>query len=337
MKQSAKGQIKKILEEYGGKTADKTINLLQNDPTLKELKPELEFISKNWRDPLRPAMMRLACETVEEKSQSTEEVAIAMSLMNLSFYLWDDIVDKTQSRLFNPTFFGKFGEGPALIMGGVMSAKAFTIFNQAKLDPAKSVKIADLFWNMWAKMANSEAHNLRTRKNQYFAKDKMQKIKAEAEANLGNCLKMGAIIGNGSENEVKNLGKYGFYLGIVLELQHDFQVSINLTLELADKVRMGALPYTLLRSRENSIDLQEKLRNIAGKKTISAGEIETIVSGVVAARMVDNIGEMIEELSKKAVKELRVIEKKSAAEALLSFAEIQPQFFKESMQQLRIC
>jgi geranylgeranyl pyrophosphate synthase len=335
-KQNAKEQIKRILEEYGGKIADKTINLLQNDLTLKELKPELEFISKNWRDPLRPAMIRLACETVgEEQSQNTEEVAIAMSLMNLSFYLWDDIVDRTPSRLFNPTFFGKFGEGPALITGGVVSAKAFTIFNQAKLDPTKSVKIADLFWNMWAKMANSEARNLRTRKNQYSSRDKLQKIKNEAEANLGNCLKMGAIIGNGLEDEVRSLGKYGFYLGIILELQHDFQVSSNLTLELADKVRMGALPYTLLCSKENSIELRENLRDIAKKKTIGKGEIETIVSAVLTTEMVDKIEEMIEKLSKKAVEELTVIEKKSAAEALRSFAEIQPQYFKESLQQLK--
>src|SRR3972149_5421187 len=99
-KQTAKEQIQKILEDNGGKTANKTTNILLHDPTLKELKPELEFTSKNWRDPLRPAMIKLACEAVGGKPQDTEEVAMAMSLMNLSFYLWDDIIDKASSRLF---------------------------------------------------------------------------------------------------------------------------------------------------------------------------------------------------------------------------------------------
>ena len=131
-------------------------------------------------------------------------------------------------------------------------------------------------------MAKTEAVNLRTRKNQYSAKDKLLKIRAEAEADLGNCLKMGAVIGNGSEKEVKSLGKYGLYIGIILELQHDFQVSVNLTLELADKVRIGALPYTLLRAREDSQELQKNLKDIACKKTIGPKEIEKIVQGVLA-------------------------------------------------------
>jgi geranylgeranyl pyrophosphate synthase len=333
-KQTAKEQIQKILEDNGGKTANKATNILLHDPALKELKPELEFISKNWRDPLRPAMIKLACEAVEGKPQETEEVAMAMSLMNLTFYLWDDMVDKAPSRLFNPTLFGRFGEGPALIMGGLASAKAFTILNQAKLDEAKRRTIATLFWNMWAKMAKTEAVNLRTRENQYSAKDKLLKIRAEAEADLENCLKMGAVIGNGSENAVKSLGKYGLYVGIILELQHDFQVSVNLTLELADKVRMGALPYTLLCAKEDSQDLQKNIKDIAYKKNIGPQEIEKIVQGILAAKMVDTIEKTIEKLTKKAVEELIVTKKKNATKALRSFAEVQPQFFKESLQQL---
>jgi geranylgeranyl pyrophosphate synthase len=330
-KQTAKEQIQKILEDNGGKTADKTTNILLHDPTLKELKPELEFISKNWRDPLRPAMIKLACEAVEGKPQDTEEVAIAMSLMNLSFYLWDDIVDKAPCRLFNPTLFGRFGEGPALIMGGLASAKAFTILNKANLDKAKRRTIAALFWNMWAKMAKTEAVNLRTRKNQYSAKDKLLKIRAEAKADLENCLKMGAVIGNGSKNEIKSLGKYGLYVGIILELQHDFQVSVNLTLELADKVRIGALPYTLLCAKEKSIELQETLKDVALRKTIGPGEIEKIVQGVLAAKMLDRIEVTIEKLSKKAVEELMVTKKKNATKALRFFVEAQLQLFKETI------
>ena len=332
--QTAKEQIRKILEDYGGKTADKTTNLLLHDPTLKELKLELEFISKNWRDPLRPAMIKLACEAVEGKQQSTEKVAIAMSLMNLSFYLWDDMVDKATHRLFNPTFFGRFGEGPALIMGGIASAKAFTILNKANLDKANRQKIATLFWNMWAKMSTTEAVNLRTRGSEYSAKDKLLKISVEAEADLGNCLKMGTVIGNGSENEINSLGKYGLYLGIILELQHDFQVSVNLTLELADKVKMGTIPYTLLLAKESSIELQETLKEIECKKTVGTKEIEKIVQGFLDANMLNKIEDTIEELSKKAIEELTFINKKGAAKALRSFAEVQTRFFKESLQQL---
>jgi geranylgeranyl pyrophosphate synthase len=187
---------------------------------------------------------------------------------------------------------------------------------------------------MWPKMAKTEAANLRTREKQYYAKNKLMKIRAEAAADLENCLKMGVVLGNGSENEIKSLGKYGLYLGMILELQHDFQVSVNLTLELAGKVRIGALPYALLYAKENSMELQETLKDVVGKKTIGPREIEKIVHGILAAKMVENIEKTIEKLAKKAVKELTVTKKKSAAKALRSFAEVQPRFFKESLQQL---
>jgi geranylgeranyl diphosphate synthase, type II len=233
--------------------------------------------------------------------------------------------------LFNSTLYGKFGEGRALIIGGLASAKAFTILNKAKLDNAKRETIDALFWNMWAKMAKTEIVNLKTRENKYSSKDKLLKIRAEAAADLENCLKMGAVIGNGSEDEVKSLGKYGLYLGIIMELQHDFQVSVNLTLELADKVRMGAPPYTLLCAKENCIEIQETFKEILSKKTIGPREIEKIVRGVLAAKMMENTEETIEKLTKKALEELTVTKKKSATKALRSFVEAQPQLFKESI------
>jgi geranylgeranyl pyrophosphate synthase len=329
-KQTAKEQIQKILEDNGGKTADKATNILLHDPALKELKPELEFISKNWRDPLRPAMIKLACEAVGGKPQDTEEVAMAMSLMNLSFYLWDDIIDKAPSRLFKPTMFGKFGEAPTLIMGGLASAKAFTLLSRAEFEKTKREKITELFWNMWTKMAEGETASLKTRGKRYSAKDKLQKIETEA-ANFETCLKIGAIMGNGSEKKINCLGKYGLCLGVILELHHDCQVSLNLTLELADKIRSGAYPYTLLWAREQSEELQKNIMDITSNKKFGPKGIETIVKSVLATKALDEIYHITKELTEKAVEELEGTKKNRASRALRFFAQAQPLLFRESL------
>ena len=100
----------RILEENGGIVADRARTILLEAPDLKELQPPLEFISKNWRDPLTPAMMSLSCEAVGGRRDETHEAALAMSLMNLSFYIWDDIIDRIISlnqpvNLINSNFF----------------------------------------------------------------------------------------------------------------------------------------------------------------------------------------------------------------------------------------
>jgi geranylgeranyl pyrophosphate synthase len=332
-KLTAKEQIRKILETHGGKTATKATNLLLQDITLQELTPMLEFVSKNWRDPLRPAMIKLACESVGGKPEETEEAAVAMSLMNLSFYLWDDIIDKAPSRLFKPTMFGKFGEGPTLIMGGLASAKAFTVLSQSRLDQAKRETVTEMFWNMWAKMATAETLSLQKRSKEYSAKDKLFKIEKEAAANLETCLKIGGIIGNGKESEIEHLGKYGLGLGVILELQHDIQVSLNLTLELADKIRTGAYPYTLLWAKEHDPEIQKNFQNVINAKTLGPKEIEKIVQGILTTKALDQIEKTIQKLAKRVLKELEEMKKNSAGKALRDFVQAQPALLKENLEQ----
>jgi geranylgeranyl pyrophosphate synthase len=326
-----KQEIQKILKTHGAKTSEKATNALLQDPTLKTLKAELEFVSTHWNDPLRPALIKLACQAVGGKPEQTEKVAIATSLMNLSFYLWDDIIDKSPSRLFKPTLSGKFGEPTALIIGGIASAKAYTILNQTQLDNPTRQKITKLIWTMWANIAQAETQNIQARTSTYTAEDKMKKIEKEAQANMETCLKLGAIIGNASQTEVNHLGKYGLYLGIALELQNDVRVAMNLTLELSDKIKSGNLPFTLLWAKEHSNDLEGKLDNLRTNKTISQKEIHTVIKGILETDALNAIKETVETVTRKSVEEISQIKKNSASKALWKLVQIQPQLLFESL------
>jgi geranylgeranyl pyrophosphate synthase len=322
---------RKILEDNGGFIADKARTILLEDPALKDLHDPLEFIAKNWRDPLTPAMMSLSCEAVGGQPDETYEAALAMSLMNLSFYIWDDIIDKASLKLFKPTLFGKFGEGTALIIGGLASAKAFSILNQMDINRAKHQTLIGLFWNLWAKMAQAETASLKGRSQENFSlKRKIRKIKMEA-TDLETCLKIGGIIGNGSEDEIKRLGKYGQRLSIILELWKDFHVSVNLTLELAEKIKGGAVPYSLLWASEHSEKIRKQLDNMANKKTIEPPYVKQIVKDTLEMRTLDNVLRNISRLARKAEKELAGLKKSNATQTLQLFIEAQPQLFVESL------
>jgi geranylgeranyl diphosphate synthase type I len=330
-------QWRRILEDKGGNVAEEAKLILLNDPALRDMKTPLEFISRNWHDPLRPALMALSCEAVGGEAGDTREIALAVSLMSLSFYLWDDIIDNAPSRLFKPTLYGKFDSGAALVIGGLASAKAFTILNQAPQDEAKRQAIAGLIWRMWAEVARAETVNLKSRNEKYSSKNKFYKMKTEAAANLETCMKIGAIVGSGSENEIKHLGKYGLCLGIILELQNDFRVSVNLTLELAQKIRTGALPYSLLWAREHSEKTRKILDNLAQKKGIKPRDVERIVKNVLETKALDRTACIIMSLTKKAEDELNELEKNGATQTLKSFVEAQPRLLKEILPASVLC
>jgi geranylgeranyl diphosphate synthase type I len=326
---------RKILEDNGGMVADKARTILLEDPALKDLQPPLEFVSKNWRDPLTPALMSLSCEAVGGRPEETHEAALAMSLINLSFYICDDIIDKATSKSFKPTLLGKFGEGIALIIGGLAFAKAFSILNETDKDEEKRRAVTRIFWGLWTKMAQAETVSLRLRgEEKSYSRQKLWKIKTEA-TDLEACLKIGAIIGNGSKNQIRCLGNFGLCLEMILELWKDFHVSINLTLELAEKIRNRALPYSLLWASERSARVRRKLDSIATKETIEQFDIKQIVKDILETRALDNTVKTMRRFAKKGKEELMKMERNDATQMLQFFIEAQLHLFIASLSTLQ--
>jgi geranylgeranyl pyrophosphate synthase len=326
---SAEYISQKILEDNGAKVADKAKIVLLEDPRLKELHEPLEFISKNWRD-LTPALMSLSCEAVGGRPEETYDAALAMCLMNLSFTIWDDIVDNAKSKTFKPTVFGKFGQSITIITGGLASSKAFTILNEAKIENSKRVKINKQIWKLWTKMATKEAITIKIRaKGTMSSNEKFSKIKSEA-IDLGTCLKIGAIIGNGSNTEISHLERYGQYLSIILALRQDFQVSVNLTLELADKIRNNRLPYCILWATEHSRQLDLELKRLRQKEIIDYSSMKKFIKHFLDTEVFSHISENIKKYKKMADAELNCLTATAASQSLKVFVGIQSILFNES-------
>jgi len=328
-----KTRCQSILEENGGAIADKSCRILLEDSSLKNLHLPLEWISKNWRDPLTPAMISLSCEAVGGTPEDTCDAALAMSLMQLSFFLWDDIVDKAPIKQFKPTIVGKFGEGTALIIGGVASAKAFSILNLMKVDNAKRQAITELVWNFWAKMAQAETVNLklRTRRDSSSSK-KLWVLETEGEADLGTCMRIGAVLGNGSAVELESLADFGMRLCVILDLWKGFLLSVNLTLDLAEKIRNRALPYSLLWARERSEKLRKKLEDLVNANVVKPSDIAEIVELALETGAMEKTMKIIRKFSRKAEEDIGKIKKNKGSQtlqALVSLVKEQPELFAE--------
>jgi geranylgeranyl diphosphate synthase type II len=331
-KYAAEERCRKILEDNGGFLAEKARTILFEDTALKELQCFTEFISKNWRDPLTPALMRLSCEAVGGRTAKIQNAALAMSLMNLSFYVWDDIIDNARHKSFRPTLFGKFGEGPALIIGGIATAKAFSILNKMDVRREKRQIVTRHFWNLWAKMANAETLSFRLQRQRGLSsKEKLWKIKIEASANPGTSLQIGAVLGNASANQSKQLQKYGQSLGVILELIKDFQVSLNLTLELGERIREGALPYSLLLASERSEKLKKELAILIGQNSVDQSQIKQIIQDLLETETYDGLSKQIRYFAEKAKKDVNEVGINYATKTLKEFVDAQPQLFVERL------
>ncbi len=324
----AQYQIQKILETYGAETANESNKTLLEDPKLRKIKQFLKVVSKTWSDPFTPAMMHLSCKAVQGDPKETQEVAKAMSLMNLSFRTWDDIIDKTLYRKLRPTTVGKLGNDIALIVGGIASARAFTILNQTNIEKSKRQKINELLWIYWAKMAETEITDLKFRSLTYSSVDKFKKIKSEA-INLKTCLQAGAILGNGSTEEIQELGKYGYYLGITIELWKDIQASFNMTLELAEKIHGNKIPFIILKAKEESEKFRKFLDSLDKKEIIEPCELKELITRTLQTDALTQTKNLIKKLAKKAEKSLDQLRINEAKETLKLFLTLQVQLVND--------
>jgi len=322
-------RCRKILEDNGGEVADKARMILLEDPALKELREPLQFISENWRD-LTPAFMSLSCEAVGGKPQETRDAALALSLLNLSFTVWDDMIDNAKSKAFKPTVFGKFGQGLTIITGGIASAKAFTILNEAKMESSKRAEIGKVIWELCNKMAAEEVVAINIRSEGIMPSyKKISKIKSEA-VDLRASLKIGAIIGNGSNSEINHLDRYGKYLSIILELRKDFQVSVNLTLELPEKIRNNRLPYSIMWATEHSTKLALELKRLRQKEIIDYSSMKKFIKHFLDTEVFSYLSEKINKYRKTADAELNYLTATTANQSLKDFVNIQSTLFNES-------
>jgi len=255
-----------------------------------------------------------------------------MTLMNLSFGLWDDLVDRTRYKGFVPTVLGKFGEGVTLMIGGLASGKAFSILSRMKVDETKRQTIIGLVWDCCKKIAEAEATNFDLRKrSDVKPQEKLKVIEMEA-ASVETLSKIGAVLGNGSEDQIEHLGNYGKYLGTILDLRKDFNISINLTLQLAEKIRSGALPYTLLWAKNRSRTISEYISLLTD--TIKSTDVGKIVEAVLETRALENTVRLLKTLTKKAELELFELKNAQATKTLKFFLRAQTKIFVESLSTL---
>jgi geranylgeranyl pyrophosphate synthase len=335
---SVKGSLEErcygILEEKGGKIADEAREILLKEKSLTGLRQPLRHISDNWRDPFAPSMVILSCEAVGGKpDDATHQTALAMTLMNLSVNLWDDIVDRTMYKGFIQTALGKFGEGITLMIGGLASAKAFSVLGEMTVDEAKRQLITRLVWNYWRKLAQAETANLELRTRGGVRPEQKLKVIEMHAVNLRTLSKIGALLGNGSEDEMEHLGNYGKCLYTILELRKDFNVSVNLTLELAEKIRSRALPYALLWARNRCATIRKNLP-ILEKTTIQPIDIKRIVEAVFETRGLENTLGLIKASAQKAEQELSHLRDSTATRALIFLSNAQPEIFEQSLSNL---
>lgn len=169
---------------------------------------------------LRPALCLLACDLVGGKAEEALEPAIGIEIFHNFTLLHDDIMDNAPIRRGKETVHIKWNPNVAILSGDTMMALSYEFIMKA---PALVRSTVFSIFNRTAiEVCEGQQYDMNFETSVSVSiKDYLEMIRLKTAVLLAGSLKIGAIIGGGSEALSNELYRFGENIGIAFQLKDD--------------------------------------------------------------------------------------------------------------------
>jgi octaprenyl-diphosphate synthase len=173
---------------------------------------------------IRPLLLLLSTETVHATnglgSPVNEDVFMAGSaieLLHTESVIHDDIIDEERFRRGKPSFHVKYGYNSSVLTADFVLGIILNIGSKMN-----NSRVMCELSNAATKMSEGEMMEIRLAKHNDITEDEYIKVVEHKTASLFEAsTKIGAILGDGQEDQINALGNYGNLLGIAYQIHDD--------------------------------------------------------------------------------------------------------------------
>jgi len=276
--------------------------VLQEKFRCEKANEALQYYVSTWNDTTRPGVLALAHEAVGGKAEEVVPLQTAMLFIDAAMDIHDDIIDKSTVKGSKETLYGKFGEETALLIGNALLVKGFNhLYNVSeKLSPGKKQLLVDTVKNFLFEVINAHLQEVELRNKKWNTKPKeyLDVLKMKA-ADIEGHMRIGAIFGGGSTQEIKALTRYGRCLGILLLTRSDF-IDLFEQDELTNRVKYECLPLPVLYALKNDM-FRNKVYRILSKKEIEENDINELIEIIYRMPEIFIVKRYLKYLEKRAL------------------------------------
>ena len=211
-------EINPLLETYGkyidkiNHALDRELSLYSESEFIEPLKYSLEGGKR-----IRPIILALAAESVGKIDDNTLAASCAVEFLHMESIIHDDIIDNETMRRQKEPFHIKYGYNTSVLTGDFVLGLILAI--SSRLDNARVTK--DLATTA---MLMSEGEMIESRletSEDVTFDDYLKVIEYKTATAFEVAARIGAIIANGSEEEIEALTEYGKNIGIAYQIRDD--------------------------------------------------------------------------------------------------------------------
>jgi geranylgeranyl diphosphate synthase type I len=287
----------------------------------------LEDVKGYWKDFLRPALTSFSCEAVGGQPEIADDVSLMFTLAAAGIGIHDDIIDKSLRKHFRRTTPGRYGLDNALLVGDLLMVKGWTMIHEMIRKTGEPIKIAEIakaYGSFSVELCEAELMEISCRRKLDTDLEYFKKILWKTSADMEACAKLGAILGDGSKNEVQALAEFGRRLGFMLRLADDVQ---DMEENLPHRLKYESVPLPLLYAAKSSKESYIKIKSLLEKKLITSSDIKELFEVCFATEAFTYVLNIAKQNEREAARNLGALRRGCARNVLAlmikkSFADV---------------
>jgi len=162
---------------------------------------------------IRPLLCMLSCEALNCDKKDAVKTGAAIEMIHTFTLVHDDIMDRDKIRRGVPSVHEEFGETAAILAGDLLFSKVFEVS-----DPKAVVILA----HAAAEICEGQEMDMEfEERNDVSESEYLKMIGKKTAVLLEAATKAGAILGNGNEEQISALAKFGLSLGMAFQIHDD--------------------------------------------------------------------------------------------------------------------
>lgn len=314
-------KLRALIKERGQRVLHRFRQVAVSGVSDPKLLTALQFVGNYWKDNFRPAFTSLCSEAVGGSAEAADDVSLMITLTSAGGGIHDDIVDKSFNKHFRKTVLGQHGLDCALLVGDHLILKGWAMSRELvkkRLQPEKLAEVLEVFAGWTTDVCEAEYMEIQCRQNLETELEHYQNILCKSMADTRACARLGAIMGGGSKSEIEALASFGSRLGFMYRLTDDLTDTLNIELNLADRLRYESVPLPILYASKDSEEKKSIIKDIIKQPNIKALDYRKLFETCMETEAFAYVYEKARKTAKEALNELYSL-KPSSPRSFLAF------------------
>lgn len=184
---------------------------------------------------IRPTLLLLACEAFGGDVQQALPAAAAVEMFHNFTLLHDDIMDNAEVRRGKPSVYASWGNNVAILSGDAMMIYSYRLLS--KVPSEKLASVMEIFTTTALQVCEGQQYDMDFESRQKVSVvEYMNMIELKTSVLLAGAAAIGAVLGDASEEDCRQIYRYALELGLAFQLQDDLLDSYGTQEELGKRI-----------------------------------------------------------------------------------------------------